>query len=143
MCGGIDDKNKTPSFVVVCILLLRIKHFIELTLRQLVLCRVAAVNHHCADYIFWFFGINKFIYSHFENRALHKPVLGVGAWLVLHISVLGHEETHLNGVCYFLFFGVSLVSKEINDSELILFTHRYKQVLPFLGGSSVLALSWF
>ena len=42
-----------------------------------------------ADYIFSSFGIIEFIYSHFENRILLKPVLG-GVASFAHF-IIGHE----------------------------------------------------
>ena len=43
-----------------------------------------SVSHHHADYIFYCFGIFRFILNYSENRVRPKPVLG--AWPVLHIS---------------------------------------------------------
>ena len=85
---------------------------------QLVLCHVAAVkcvpiHHHSAHYIFWSFGIIEFIFSHFENRVLHKPVLR-------EIVGVAHFITgQLNRVWSFHFLDVFLASNEPNYSELI------------------------
>ena len=59
--------------------------------------------------IFWSFGITGFILSHPENRVLLKPVLESAASVANFIT--GHEQTQLNRVCYFHFFGEFLNSK--------------------------------
>ena len=46
-----------------------------------------------AEYIFWSFGIIKFILGYFENKILLKPVLGAAASNAY--SIAGHEHTHL------------------------------------------------
>ena len=90
---------------------------------QLVLCLMAAVkrlpvHHHCADYIFWPFGIIWFILSHFENKSLLEPVLG-SVTNVAYFSTC-HEQTQLNRVCYFFcYFGEFLASKGFYHSKLI------------------------
>ena len=72
------------------------------------------VHHHCADYMFWSFAITEFIFSHFENRILLKPVLevmGEGGACSVALFIIGHEQIQLNRVCYFQFFDVFLASK--------------------------------
>ena len=68
---------------------------LNLSLLQLVLCRVAAVkrlpiHQYSADYIFWSFRITGLIPSHFENRDPLKPLLGT--WAVLHHYIITHEQ---------------------------------------------------
>ena len=93
---------------------------------QLVLCRMAAVkrlpvHHHCANYIFWLFGIIWFILSHFENKSLLEPVLG-SVTNVAYFSTC-HEQTQLNRVCYFFVTLVnSLLPKDLTIQNLFIFT---------------------
>ena len=56
-----------------------------------------SVSHHNADYIFYCFGIFRFILNYSENRVRPKPVLGGVASVTLVIT--GHKETPLNRVC--------------------------------------------
>ena len=71
--------------------------------------------------------MSEFIYGHFENRILLKPVLGRGGggggggMRVVGVAhcIAGHEQTPLNRVYYFHFFGVFLASKGSRYSELI------------------------
>ena len=84
------------------------------------LCHVAAVkvphkHHYIGDYIFWSFRIIEFISSYFENRILLKLVLR-GVASVANV-ITGHEQTQLNRVSHFLFFGVFLTSEGCNYSE--------------------------
>ena len=91
------------------------------------LCRVVAVkvlliHHHIAGYIFWSFRIIEFIYSHFENRILFKSVLGGFAGVAHFIT--GHEQTHLNRVSYFHFFGVLLAFKGSTIQNLFILKYK-------------------
>ena len=55
-------------------------------------------------------------FESFENRVPLKPVLGGVASVASLIT--GHEQTQLNRVCYFHFFGMVNASKGSNKSEL-------------------------
>ena len=57
-------------------------------------------------------------FSQFENRVLLKPALE-GVAIVAPI-IAGHEQTQLNRVCYFHYFGIFFASKESSYTELIL-----------------------
>ena len=48
---------------------------------------------------------------------------------MLHIYIIGHDQTQLNQVCYFYFFGVFLISKRSNYSELFIPVYK-KKALP-------------
>ena len=61
--------------------------------------------------------MNEFILRYFENRVLLKPMLGGVASVAYFIT--GHEQTHLNQVCYCPFLGVFLASKISNYTEVI------------------------
>ena len=54
-------------------------------------CRVPAVHHHSADYIFWSVGTIEFILSNLKIRVPLKLVLG-GVAGVAHF-ITGHEQT--------------------------------------------------
>ena len=76
------------------------------------------VHHYSADYIFWSFGVIGFVFNFFfENRVLLKPVLG-GMASVPHF-IIGHDQSQLNQVRYFYFFGVFFASKGPYYSELL------------------------
>ena len=84
------------------------------------LCHVAAVkslqvHHYRADF-FWSFGVIGFILRNIENRIL-KPVTG-GVAYIAHL-ITGHEQTQSSRICYFVFCGVFLASKEVGYSKLI------------------------
>ena len=64
------------------------------------------------------FGITEFILSHFENRVLPKPVLG--AWPVLHISLLVMNRLNLTESAIFIWMMKSLFPKDLINQNLFI-----------------------
>ena len=89
--SGLDKTKFAILVSLVRSMLLKDLHS-ELILAslQLVLCRMTEIKrfsiyHHSADYIFWSFGLIRFIRSQFENKVPLQPVLvDVGSVAPLH-----------------------------------------------------------
>ena len=64
-----------------------------------------------------FGSLDLFLIFFFENRVLLKPVLG-GMASIPHF-IIGHDQSQLNQVCYFYYFGVFFASKGPYYSELL------------------------
>ena len=97
------------------------------------LCHAAAVKSLPVYYfnadIFWSFGIIGFILDYFKNKVLLHPVLG-GMVSVAHFNT-GHEQTQFNRICYFLFFGVIMLTCPCNVHPLT--PHFYIVKVGFKG----------
>ena len=81
------------------------------------LCRVAhvkclPVRHDSADYIFWSFGIIEFIYDHFENRVLLKPMLECVAG-VAHFRTCLYTRLNTTESTIFTYLVYSLLPKDL------------------------------
>ena len=94
------------------------------------LCRVAAVkrlpvHHHSA---FWSIWITEFIFSYLKIEFRLSRCLG--AWSVLHTSLLVMNRLNKTEFAIFIFFHVVLASKRSHSSKLIevLFTPRQTQL---------------